>query len=81
MLKRRRNKFIEADNAFVLTGTLIVVLVLVIGGFLFMSYLVSQITNVAIAVVVIGVGVLAMGAGITLMKRGLSGVFPIKGGK
>lgn len=76
MLKRRRNKFIEADNAFVLTGTVIVVLVLVVGGFLFMTYLVSQITNVAIAVVLIGVGVLAMGAGITLLKRGLSGVLP-----
>ena len=74
MLKRR-NKFIEADNAFVLTGTLIVVLVLVVGGFLFMAFMVSQITNIAIAIVIIGVGVLAMGAGITLMKRGLSGVF------
>ena len=80
MLKRR-NKFIEADNAFVLTGMILVVLALVVGGFLFMVYMVSQITNIAIAVVIIGVGILAMGAGITLMKRGLSGVFPSKGGK
>jgi hypothetical protein len=79
MLKRRRNKFIEADNAFVLTGTLIVVLAIIVGGLAFMFFMVSQITNIAIAVVIIGVGVLAMGAGITLMKRGLSGVFT-KGG-
>ena len=78
MLKKR-NKFIEADDAFVWTGTLIVVLVLVVGGFLFMSYMVSQIVNIGMAIAIMGVGVLALGAGVMLLKRGLTDVFPTRG--
>jgi hypothetical protein len=79
MLKRR-NKFIEADNAFVLTGTVLVILAIVVGGFLFMAYMVSQITNIAIAIVIMGVGILAIGAGVMLLRKGLSGIFPSRGG-
>jgi hypothetical protein len=75
MLKKR-NKFIEADDALVITGTLLVILVLVVGGFLFMSYMVSQIVNIGMAIAIIGVGVLALGAGVMLLRRGLAGVFP-----
>jgi uncharacterized protein (DUF983 family) len=79
MLKRR-NKFIEADNAFVLTGTVLVILAIVVGGFLFMAYMVSQITNIAIAIVIMGVVILAIGAGVMLLRKGLSGIFPSRGG-
>lgn len=78
MLKKR-NKFVDADNAFVLTGTILVVLVIVVGGFLFMAYAVSQIVNIGMAIAVMGVGILALGAGVMLLRRGLTGVFPTRG--
>ncbi|MFW6121856.1 MAG: hypothetical protein ACOC80_13305 [Petrotogales bacterium] len=63
-----RNIF-KSNKAFAITGTLILGLVFIVGGFLFMSFLVTQIMQIAQAMAIMGIAVFGVVSGIIMVKK------------
>jgi len=74
MLKKLGKNFFEADDALalLLVGVLVIILIFALAFFIIMS-----IEKIAFAMVMFGVGILALGAGVFLLKKGVEW---IKGG-
>lgn len=72
-MKRKMLKKIRKNEEAAITIGLIA-LVVIIGGFLFMSFLLTQIVNIGYAILLVGIGVLAVGGGAVLLRKGLSGM-------
>jgi len=69
MLKKLFNKDADDALALLIGGIIIVIAFLLFGVFIIMS-----ITKIATAIAIIGVGILATGAGVLLLKKALSGI-------
>lgn len=71
MLKNRwiRKWIRKADDALIVTGTLIVVLLIVGLGFVAVMYIISSIMQIAIAIGIIALSLLALGAGVMMLKK------------
>lgn len=71
--KMKKNRigrwFKKADDAFVVTGMLVVALLVVILGFIAMMVIISNIINIAIGIGIIAVAMLAVAFAITMVKK------------
>lgn len=62
-------KLLQKNNAFAITGTFILGLIFIVGGFLFMGFLVTQIMQIAQAMAVIGIAFFGVISGVILVKK------------
>ena len=70
-LSRRLRNLKADDNAFVITGTLIIGILIILVGFGFGIFFIMNIVNIGMGVIMIGIGILAMGVGVTMLKKGM----------
>lgn len=70
MLKNRIGRgFKKADDAFVVTGMLVVGVLVVILGFIAMMVIISQIMQIAIAVGIMAMALLAVAFAVVMIKK------------
>ena len=79
-------KLEKNNDAFVITATFVIVLIAVLGGFIFMGFLITQLVNIGYAMILMGVAVIAMAAGVMILRKALSGLglgkkLNLRGGK
>ena len=70
MFKKLFNKEADDTAAVLLIGGIIIVIAFLLFG----VFIIMSITKIATAIAIIGVGILATGAGVLLLKKALSGV-------
>ena len=70
MFKKLFNKEADDTAAVLLIGGIIIVIAFLLFG----VFIIMSITKIATAIAIIGVGILATGAGVLLLKKALSGI-------
>ena len=49
-------------------------LIIVLAGFVFMGFMMTQVVNIAYAILLVGIAILAIAAGVMILRRALSGL-------